>query len=40
MQVKYKAMIFHLQEMTIRRRILKIHENTAGNGIYIHNQNS
>jgi hypothetical protein len=29
MQVKYKAVIFHLQQMVIRRRIIKLHTNTA-----------
>jgi ABC-type transporter Mla MlaB component len=40
MQVKYKAMIFHLQQMTIRRRIIKLHTNTADICISINNQNS
>jgi anti-anti-sigma regulatory factor len=40
MQVKYKAVIFHLQQMAIRRRILKLHTNTADIYISINKQNS
>jgi hypothetical protein len=29
MDVLYKAVIFHLQQMAIRRRIIKLHTNTA-----------
>ena len=40
MQVKYKAVIFHLQQMAIRRRIIKLHTNTADICINSNNQNS
>jgi ABC-type transporter Mla MlaB component len=40
MQVKYKAMIFHLQQMTIRRRIRLLHTNTADICISINKENS
>jgi anti-anti-sigma regulatory factor len=40
MQVKYKAVIFHLQQMAIRRRIIKLHTNTADICTKSNNQNS
>ena len=40
MQVKYKAVIFHLQQMAIRRRIIKLHTNAADICINSNNQNS